>query len=345
MNPSLASSRLTRPAPRRSRMQGLSLVEVMVALTIGLILTLGMVGLMGGNAQNLRITESLSESQENARMAFELIARDVRQARDTSCGPLGSSSVRKIDPADASPDWWEEWWPLRGFAGDEDAGAADFGDARAERVAGTQALQLQETEDVALINSIPSTTTVQLKDNTPGFAQNATIVICDMDNGSLHRVTAVAGTTLTVSPAIIVSDPDNPQFQAARYYAATWYIGNNGRAEEGGRSLYRARLAADGSVLREEILPGVVDMAIRYHTKGEASDDFEEAADLADPDSPTRTRSNWDQINTIELTLVTESTQRNVASPDADANGGLVSQADRRLRRTLTHIIALRNMH
>ncbi|KYC29217.1 conserved protein of unknown function [Sterolibacterium denitrificans] len=338
MNPSLA-------AARRLRMQGISLVEVMVALTIGLILTLGMVGLMGGNAQNLRITESLSESQENARMAFELIARDVRQARDTSCGPLGNSSVRKIDPADATPDWWEEWWPLRGLAGDEETGAASFGNAIAERVANTQALQLQETEDVALINTFPSTTTVQLKDNTPGFAQNTIIVICDMDNASLHQVTAVAGTTLTIDPAISISDPDNPQFQAARYYAATWYIGNNGRADEGGRSLYRARLDANGNVIQEEILPGVVDMEIRYHTRGEASNDFVEAADLLDPNNATTTKNNWDQINAIELTLVTESTQRNVASPDADADAGLVSQADRRLRRTLTHIIALRNTH
>lgn len=329
-------------------MQGFSLVEVMVALTIGLILTLGMVGLMGGNAQNLRITESLSESQENARMAFELIAREARQARDTSCGPLDSSSVRKLDPAAANPDWWEEWWPLRGFAGNEDAGAADFGDDKAERVAGTQALQLQETEDVALINSIPSTTTVQLKDNTPDFAQNAIIVICDMDNASLHRVTAVAGNTLTISPAVSISDPDNPQFQAARYYAATWYIGNNGRAEEGGRSLYRARLAANGNIVREEILPGVVDMAIRYHSKGAPSGNFMEVDDddLTDPDNLTKTQSNWGQINTIELTLVTESTQRNVATPNAGADdNGLTSQADRRLRRTLTHIIALRNTH
>ena len=60
------------------RMRGLSLVEVMVTVAIGLVITLGVVGVVGVNQQNLRITEGLSESQENARMAFELIARDVR---------------------------------------------------------------------------------------------------------------------------------------------------------------------------------------------------------------------------------------------------------------------------
>ncbi|MBV2235440.1 MAG: PilW family protein [Sterolibacterium sp.] len=345
--PSSRSRMAAQPHP--AHMQGFSLVEVMVALTIGLILTLGMVGLMGGNAQNLRLTESLSESQENARMAFELIARDVRQARDTSCGPLDSSSVRKLDPADANPDWWEEWWPLRGFAGDEDSNAADFGTARGERVDGTEALQLQETEAIALISKFNSATSVLLTSNSPSFTANEAVIVCDLDNASLHTIAAVAGSTLTLAPAVSITDPDNPQFQVARYLATTWYIGSNGRADEGGRSLYRARLAPDGTIVREEILPGIVDMQVRYHNRSDAIDNFMDVDDarLNDPGNLTRTKNNWDQINAIELTLVSESTQKNVATSDAAANNdkGLVSQQDRRLRRTLTHIIALRNTH
>ena len=330
-----------------ARMQGLSLVEVMVALTIGLILTLGMVGLMGGNAQNLRITESISESQENARMAFELIARDVRQAGDTSCGPLGSNSVKKLDPNDDDPAWWQEWWPLRGFAEDEATDAVSFGSTGAEatRVSETQALQVHDTADVALIRQLNAPSNIVLQENSAGFKTGDTILLCDMDSASMHTVDAVAGTTLTVSPDISLTDSDNPQFQVARHAATTWYIGNNGRADEGGRSLYRARLANNGSVIREEILPGVVDMQLRYHRKGTDSLTLVDAATLT-TGSTTQSKNNWAQINAIELTLITESTHKNVAVVDESAAANdLVSQEDRRLRRSITYYIALRNAH
>lgn len=82
--------------------------------------------------------------------------------------------------------------------------------------------------------------------------------------------------------------------------------------------------------MTEEILPGVVDMALRYHPQGE--DDFADSVD---------DQAAWDNINAIELTLTTESTQRNVTS-EAEADSLYVG-SDGRMRRQLTHVIALRN--
>ncbi len=302
------------------------MVEVMVAVAIGLIITLGVVGVVGTNQQNLRITESLSESQENSRMAFELIARDVRQARDTGCGPVASNEV-----TDLGTTWWENWYPIRGFTGAAASPAVTIGTGDGERIAGTQALQLQGTGETVVIASFTGTNKVTLK-STNHSLTSGTIVICDMMNASLHTVSSVAGATITFSPNIVISDPDNPQFQVAQYAATTWYIGNNGRAAEGGRSLYRVRRTAVGAIVTEEILPGVVDMRLRYHRAGEA--DFEA--------TPPASEAIGDTVNAIELTLVTESTQRNVTTDAATADSELVG-ADGRLRRTLTHVIAIRN--
>ena len=319
-------------------MRGLSLVEVMVTLAIGMIVTLGIVGIMGTNRQNLRITESLSESQENARLAFELIARDVRQARDTSCGPLQSVSnlpVVSVDPDNpADPDWWGVWWPIRGFAGDSDTAAISIGSNSEDRVAGTQALQLLGSGEVRIISTItPDGTTINLQ-TAAGSLNSGPIIVCDLLNASLHTAGAAGANAITTSPAVAVSDPANPQFQVARLTAVTWYIGNNGRANEGGRSLYRVRLQPDGFTVIEEILPGVVDMQVTYHLKNNVG--F-----VASDDALLATQANWNDVNAIQLTLVTESTQRNVTS-DAAAGSALVG-SDGRIRRQITHVISLRN--
>lgn len=304
-------------------MAGVSLVEVMVTLAIGMVVTLGIVGIMGLNQQNLRITESLSESQENARMAFELIARDVRQARDTSCGPL---DVGSEDFAD-NDKWWGTWWPIRGFAGDEETDAVAIGDGEGERVNGTQALQTQGSNETRIIK--PFTGTASTLELHPGTLDSGPVIICNLLDASLHNI-APTGTGITVTPSVIASSDDNPQFHISRLTAATWYIGNNDRANEGGRSLYRIRLQADGSTVTEEILPGVVDMALRYHPRED--DDF--AGSVAN-------QPDWNNINAIEITLTTESTHRNVTS-EAEADSPYVG-SDGRMRRQLTHVIALRN--
>ncbi len=310
-------------------MRGLTLVEVMITLAIGLIVTLGVLGIMGANRQNLRITESLSESQENARMAFELIARDVRQARDTSCGAVPVTN-------DLNANWWGRWWPIRGFAGGEATTAAGFGGGMGQRVAGTEALQLQGSGETRIIQTPwGGGATINLQTSVGGLTTGP-IIVCGLQNASLHTITAGGGNSITVVPPVAlptsVIDPSNPPFQVSRLTAVTWYIGNNnGPVDEGGRSLFRASLQPNGTVTTEEILPGVVGMSMRYHATGAAAFVTSVAANPA----------AWATINAIDLTLTTESTQKNVTS-DADPGSPLVG-SDGRIRRDITHVISLRN--
>ena len=79
-----------------------------------ILVALGVVGVMSSNRQNYRISQGLAEMQENARGGFELLARDIRVARDTGCGPVPVAT----DALYAAPSaWWQTWLPVRGFAG------------------------------------------------------------------------------------------------------------------------------------------------------------------------------------------------------------------------------------
>lgn len=65
---------------RYRRQRGLTIIEIMVALAIGLLLTAGVIQVYISSNQNYRLQESLSRIQENGRYALEVLTRELRMA-------------------------------------------------------------------------------------------------------------------------------------------------------------------------------------------------------------------------------------------------------------------------
>ena len=65
--------------------RGLSLVELMVALAIGLLLLLGLVEIFGASRAAFSSAEGSARIQENSRFALEFLRRDVRMAGHMGC--------------------------------------------------------------------------------------------------------------------------------------------------------------------------------------------------------------------------------------------------------------------
>ena len=70
----------------RPNQQGLSMVELMVAMTLGLFLTYGVIQAFLSGKQAYTTQAALARVQENARIAQELIGADIRNAGDYGCG-------------------------------------------------------------------------------------------------------------------------------------------------------------------------------------------------------------------------------------------------------------------
>ena len=68
------------------RQRGLSLVELLIAMTLGLVLTLGASAVFLAGQRNLALNEELSRRQERLRFAKEWLARDLRQLGYLGCG-------------------------------------------------------------------------------------------------------------------------------------------------------------------------------------------------------------------------------------------------------------------
>ena len=61
----------------KRKQRGFSLVELMIALVLGLMVIGGVTSVFLSNKQSFRTNTALSQVQENSRIAFELMARDI----------------------------------------------------------------------------------------------------------------------------------------------------------------------------------------------------------------------------------------------------------------------------
>ena len=71
---------MTIPPARARRQSGFTLVELMVAVTIGLLLTVVIANLFLGSRRSYATTEDVSRMQENMRFAYQLLSRTIHLA-------------------------------------------------------------------------------------------------------------------------------------------------------------------------------------------------------------------------------------------------------------------------
>jgi type IV pilus assembly protein PilW len=81
------------------RQQGLSLIELMIAMTLGLILTLGVVQVFISSKQTYSVVTSQSQTQENARVVKHFLGRGLRHAGywDDSAVPMDLPEAGDFD--------------------------------------------------------------------------------------------------------------------------------------------------------------------------------------------------------------------------------------------------------
>jgi type IV pilus assembly protein PilW len=64
---------------------GMTLMELMISITLGLIVSAAMIALFANTKQSYRMNENVARLQENARFAMGFLSRDVRMADYRAC--------------------------------------------------------------------------------------------------------------------------------------------------------------------------------------------------------------------------------------------------------------------
>lgn len=324
------------------RQRGFGLVEMMVALVLGL-LVVGAAAVMFVSTRRAGgTTENLSRVQESVRTSYDLMSREVREAGGTPCD-AGLVMANVLNNAQsATPTWWGAWTdPLRGVDGATAFDGAAFGSGVGERVSGTDAIMVRygaPVDDLAVSAHDTATTVITTNRANHGIAAGQLVMVCSYRQGAIFEATAVNTTTGTLTHANTGSTPGNCskglgvptdctatgttfQFAAGslvgRLNVVGWYIGNNGRAETGGRSLYRVTRAG-----AEEVAEGVRDMQLTYLVNG--GTDYVAEGSVTD----------WSQVTAVRFDMTYESPETGVTA----------ASAAQRLTRTVGFTVNLRNL-
>jgi type IV pilus assembly protein PilW len=342
----------TRPGNHRvqTRQGGMTLIELMVGMVIGLLVSGAAITMTLATSRTHDVIDSLGRIQENARIAFELVSRDLREAGGNPC-------ARNVPVANVLTNAGTAWWasfnvPVRGYEGTEAFPDAAFGTAAGERVSGTDAIELKSGRDTGYSVETHTATSANFKINSAGHDIRAgdIVMVCDFRQASIMQVTNADTATATIVHNQGTGTPGNcskglgfkvpmdcsangtaytygANSQVTRLRAVRWYVGNNGR---GGRSLYQSSLRNSGTstgVFNEEVLEGVTDLQIEYLLAG--SNAFVASTSVA--------ADQWRNVVSVRLTVQMAGAQGN------DAARYRVGTDGEGLRRSFSHVIALRN--
>jgi type IV pilus assembly protein PilW len=291
------SRRAAPGAARRS--SGFTLIELMIAMILGLIVIAGVTSVFLAGQQSFRTNNALAEVQDSSRIAFELMARDIREAGLTGCNSINNRIVNVLANAPGNPGtpvWWADW--NNAVHGYDDA-AADPAltglTGSGAPVAGTSSLELLSAGDLAvtIANDVPGTG-FTLNQATSDVTIGDIIIACSPDHAAILQVTGptTMGTTTLqvdyntgakVSPGNCSNNlgypndnctGNSPQYtfppnsKIAKLTAADWYIGTN---LAGGSSLYRVSLTNSGGNMvaaTQEMVPNVTGMTVSYLNPG-----------------------------------------------------------------------------
>lgn len=298
-----------RDALPASSQRGMTLIELMIAMLLGLFIIGGVLGIFIASSETNRRTDDLARIQENARAAIQFMAHSMREAGGTPCGlPPGKGLILH---ASTTPSSW--------YTGGDDfkdsllgyAGGAGFPYAGgAPPVSGSDAVVTVSavTNITPVTEDRPPNQGMDIP-TTENFRQNDILLACSNIKG--YGVIFRAGSVTPASGAGTVQRATNftgpvefmKMTTLGKLNAEAWFVGNNSR---GGTSLFRQYYEGGSGVKLEELVPDVSSMSISYLLQGK--EQYERANRISS--------SDWVNITAVYIELtITRQTANTAIQP------------------------------
>ncbi|MDR6840074.1 PilW family protein [Pseudoxanthomonas sacheonensis] len=322
------------------RMQaGFSLIELMIALVLGLLVVSTAIGIFLSNKQAYMATQGLGRVQESSQVAFELMSRDIREAGGNPCdSALVAGNI--IEGGAAATPTGTDWYlavarPLYGF---ESGGPT--------HVANTDVIQvLRPADDIRSLtaDTTAGSASATYSPGTPAYTSGAAIMICDMKTLGVFKAngaSSISGANGTVSfgagaggnacnyfpqPNAGTCAGASTAYQFPKFATLSalegvrWFVRDPDGNASNGHSLYRQ---VNGGTA-EEVVQGVDDMQVQYLTP---SAGYVNASALT-------TAAAWNEVRAARVTLILRETE--VSGTDGTSRQPIT--------RTIENVITLRN--
>ena len=327
--------------PCLRRQHGVTLVELMVALALGLLITVAMLKVYVDASRMYRFNEGLARVQENGRFALEFIRRDARVAGFWGC----YSEAPLTNQISATSDAWLD------VAAGHITGTNDDGLNSADSITFRSA-----TGSGTLVNTTMTAASDSVSvDSVATITSGMAALISDCDNGDIFQVTGVSGTSLAHAAGANTNTSANlskTYASGSRVYQAqqsTFCIALG--ADPAQPSLRRLTNPTSGQTCAsngDELIEGVENMQILYGEDTDADSEGANGDGTANRYVPIGAASlNIDRVVSVRLSLLARSLNNNLTTAPSPYtfNGTAVTPGatDKYLRKVFTTTITLRN--
>ncbi len=364
----------------KHRQHGLSLVELMIGLTIGLVIVGATSALFLDVSRNYRMNSSIARMQENARFSFDKIGRSSRSAGYFGCA---NQSINNVENTllDKSSYLYNFTTPIQGFEGSSDSWTPVLDNSFSTMKAYDEFSPTSNIETLLSIQPLPGTDVLTLR-GLPD--ENASPIVKTQPNGANLTVTD----TTAVAPGDIVMivkcnpkplaaifqvtgvQPDNNQNgftvilhqknqpdmvpgnddqkidsslvggELMQIETSTYFIGNNPYTNRPGLFFWNGK----GPAI--QIASNVENMQILYGVDDGLALGRRAGDRIVDRYLPANlASSDWTQIRSIqiEITLISEDNNLATAETKDTDNDGVPDVNDGHLRYVASSTFALRN--
>ena len=348
---------------RSLKQKGFSVVELMVALVLGLFLVSGVTAMYVSSKQTYRMTDNLSRLQESLRFSLEFISQDVRMAGYMPCRfpPTVTNAIS------GSTTWFLDFFNfgIRGYEGGVSAFPPEI---TGSTVAGSDAIAILKGGNFTSSITFHSTATDFLSlsnDFNQGDFQDGEIaIICDPRQASIFQISTANDVAETISYGDNTSiNPGNATTVIGTYgedaqitpFEPVIYFVAPSTQDPNINSLKKLSLEARDiggietvQMREEELLEDVETMQILYGLdidNDQIADRFEAANDIA--------AAEWVNVITVrlgllmatgeEVTVQVDTNTYNVAGTLISDSTAVSHPADKKLRYAVNTTINIRN--
>lgn len=333
---------------QRSRAHGVTLIELLISVAIGLVIMGGAIGIFISSKQAYKTEDAMSRNQEAGRFAMEMLAKNIRAAGYAGCSNLEDISPNVI--ADPPPsNGFAINTAIIGFEGESTSAKNKQGTwvnpSPIPWVTGTDVLIIATggecgadlTGNMGVTNA-----NIQVANAAScGFVAGDALMITDCHTADVFRASSVSESTgkITVAHA---NNVNTTQFLSRAYEEGATvlkflqYAYFIGTSPNGNPALYRVDVNGNS----QELIENIQDMQIVYGVDNgeDGIVDRYLAADSVD---------EWKSALSVELRLLVRSDNNALTTPQviafngANINGGI--DTDHRLRNAFKSTVSVRN--
>ncbi|MCH9697782.1 MAG: PilW family protein [Gammaproteobacteria bacterium] len=348
---------------RVTQQQGFTIVEMMIALLVGLILMGGIIDIFLSSRQTSSLQMSLSKIQQNGRLAINTLTTDIRMADYSACYSDLSDGVENT-LNNQSSFAWDLSNTLQGF--NDVSSSFTISDSVSGGVIsgileGTDVLVIKGMTDGIPVSTNPDQDTFTVDETLNRFKTGEILIVADCEQASMFQATTISSssgvttiqhTTGSITPgnsSASVTNSYGTDAEIARLRSTVYYLKNDA---DGNPGLFQSSLtvnsAGDTTVLQEnQLIKNVENMQLQYGVDTDSDSD-------ADVYQNASAVTDWKSVVSIRIALLLISeavalVESNESySFDASAFTFIkdttpAAGANRKLRRSFTGFMALRN--